>query len=78
MWWLVVLPARHLGVEVQAIMNPAVGRLVWGAGLAAMLLLLPNIAGVPLRPGFDLYYASLLCTLLVGFVLFADVAVGDT
>jgi hypothetical protein len=78
MWWLVVLPARHLGVEVQAIINPAVGRLVWGAGLAAMILLLPNIAGLPLRPGFDLYYASLLCTLLVGFVLFADVAVGDT
>jgi len=78
MWWLVLLPARHVGVEVRAIITPAVGRLVWGAGLAAMLLLLLNIAGLPLRPGFDLYYASLLSTLLVGFVLFADVAVGDT
>jgi heme/copper-type cytochrome/quinol oxidase subunit 4 len=77
-WWLVLLPARHLGVEVLAIINPAVGRLVWGAGLAGMLLLLLNIVGLPLRPGFDLYYAGLLVTLLVGFVLFADAAVGES
>ena len=77
MWWLVLIPARHLGVlgiEVQAIINPAVTRVVWAAGLAGMLFLLLNIVGVPLRPGFDLYYAGLLSTVLVGFVLFADVA----
>lgn len=78
MWWLVLRPARQLGVEVQAIINPVVGKLVWGAGLAGMVLLLLNIVGFPLRPGFDLYYAGLLVTLLVGFVLFADVAVGDS
>ena len=77
MWWLVLLPARRLGVEVQNIINPVVGRLVWGGGLAGMLLLLLNVVGLPLRPGFDLYYAGLLSGLLVGFVLFADVAVGD-
>ena len=77
-WWLVLLPARQLGVEVQAIINPIVGRLLWGAGLAGMLLLLLNVVGLPLRPGFDLYYAGLLSGLLVGFVLFADVAVGES
>jgi hypothetical protein len=71
-------PARRLGVAVQNIMNPVVGRLVWGAGLAGMLLLLLNIVGLPLRPGFDLYYAGLLVTLPVGFVLFADAAVGES
>src|SRR5262245_38633479 len=78
MWWLVLLPACRLGVEVQNIINPVVGRLVWGAGLAGMLLLLLNIVGLPLRPGFDLYYAGLLVNLLVGFVLFADAAVGES
>ena len=78
MWWLVLLPARYLGPQVQTLINPVVGRLAWGAGLATMLLLLLNIVGLPLRPGFDLYYAALLSTLLVGFVLFADVAVGES
>jgi hypothetical protein len=76
-WWLVVVPARRLGIEVQVIINPVVGRLVWSAGLVAVVLLLLNIVGLPLRPGFDLYYAALLSTLLVGFVLFADVAVSE-
>jgi hypothetical protein len=77
-WWLVVLPARHIGLEVRTIINPVVGRLVWAAGFAGMLFLLLNIVGLPLRPGFDLYYAALLSTLLVGFVLFADVAVDES
>lgn len=76
-WWLVLLPSRRLGVEVQAIISPAVGRLVWLTGLAGYLFLLLNVVGVPLRPGFDLYYAGLLSTLLVGFALFADVAVAE-
>jgi hypothetical protein len=78
MWWLVLRPARRLGVEVQSIISPVGGRLVWAAGVVGMLSLLFNIVGLVLRPGFDLYYTGLLLTLLVGFALFADVAVGDT
>jgi hypothetical protein len=68
-WWLIRVPARDFvdrGIDVQAIINPVV--LFW------ML----NIVGLPLRPGFDMYYAGLLSTLLVGFVLFADVAVVES
>jgi hypothetical protein len=54
-----------------------VSRLVWGAGLLSMLLLALNLAGVPFAPSFNLYYASLLATLLNGFVLFADVAASE-
>lgn len=81
MWWLVQVPARHLvglGIDVQAIINRAVTRVVWGAGLGGMLFFLLNIVGVPLHPGFNLYYTGLLSTLLVGFVLFADVAVVES
>lgn len=77
MWWLVLRPARQVGVEVRNIIGPAAGRLVWATGLAGMFLLLLNIVGLPLQPGFDLYYAGLLLTLLVGFSLFADVVVTD-
>jgi hypothetical protein len=37
-----------------------------------------NAVGPPLRPGFDLYYAAPLITLLAGWVLFADAAVGES
>ena len=80
-WWLVRVPARHLGgqgIDVQAIINPVVTRLVWAAAFAGLLFWLLNIVGLPLRPGFDMYYAGLLSTLLVGFVLFADVAVVES
>ena len=80
-WWLVTIPARRLrvlGIEVQAIINRTVTRLVWAAAFAGMLFFLLNVVGLPLRPGFDLYYAGLLSTVLVGFVLFADVAMGES
>ena len=80
-WWLVRVPARHLGdrgIDVQAIINPVVTRLVWAVSFVGLLFLLLNIVGLPLRPGFDMYYAGLLSTLLVGFVLFADVAVVES
>ena len=80
-WWLVRVPARRLeglGINVQAIINPMVTRLVWGVAFAGLVFLVLNIVGLPLRPGFDMYYAGLLSTLLVGFVLFADVAVVES
>jgi hypothetical protein len=80
-WWLVRVPARHLedrGIDVQAIINPVVTRLVWAAGFAGLAFWMLNIVGLPVRPGFDMYYAGLLSTLLVGFVLFADVAVVES
>jgi hypothetical protein len=40
--------------------------------------LLLNSIGVPFPPGPDLYYAGLLGTLLVGFLLFADVAIAES
>jgi hypothetical protein len=84
-WWLVRAPARHLaiaklgavGIEVQAIINPAFTRLVWAVAFAGLLSLSLNIVGLPVRPGFHLYYAGHLSMLLVGFVLFADVAVRE-
>jgi hypothetical protein len=74
--WLVILPIRSLGREALGIFNPLVTKLIWGAGLVTILCLVLNAAGVPFRPGFDLYYGGLLASLLVGFGLFADVAAG--
>ncbi len=73
-WWLVLLPSRRLGKEVLIILNPLVSKLGWGIGNASLLCLLLNTVGFPLRPNFDLYYAGLMASLLVGFALFADVA----
>ena len=79
MRWLVLLPSRELGAAaVQAILSPLVSRTVWATGLLGYLLFLLNIVGMPLQSGFDLYYAGLFSTLLVGFALFADVAVADS
>lgn len=78
LWWVIILPSRQLGIEVRAIMTPVIGRLVWIFGLGGCALLLVNIVGLPLRPGFDLYYAGLLSALLPGFALFADVATTDS
>jgi hypothetical protein len=77
MWWLVVLPSRALGQGTLAILNPLASRLIWGAGLVALLLLVLNVVGFPASPSFNVYYAALLATLMVGFALFADVAVSD-
>ena len=42
------------------------------ATLGALLL---NFSGVPVAPGFGLYYTSLLLGLIVVFVMFADAVV---
>ena len=80
-WWLVQVPARRLaalGIDVQTIINPVFTRLAWIAGGAGTVLFLLNMVGLPLHPGFNIYYAGLLSTLLVGFVTFADVAVVES
>ena len=77
MWWLVYLPSRALGQGTLTILNPLASKLVWGAGLVALLLLVLNVVGFPASPSFNVYYAALLATLMVGFALFADVAVAD-
>jgi hypothetical protein len=78
LWWLVILPIRRLGEHERVIINPFASKVVWGAGFGALLLLLLNALGVPFPPSFDLYYAALLVTLLIGFALFADVAAGSS
>jgi hypothetical protein len=78
LWWLVVLPNRTLRAGERVILNPVANKVIWGTGLVALACLLLNALGIPFRPGFDLYYAGLLATLLVGFALFADVAIGES
>jgi len=77
LWWLVIVPNRKLGPEERVILNPLASKVIWGTGMLALLCMLSNAIGIPFRPGFDLYYAGLLATLLIGFALFADVAAGN-
>ena len=78
MRWLVILPIRGLGEDARVILHPVVSKFVWGAGYGSILCLLVNTIGIPIRPGFDLYYVALLGALIGGFALFADVAVGES
>ncbi len=77
MWWLVLLPIRTLGGDAQIILSPLASKFIWGTGLVTFLLLGLNVIGLPFDPSFNLYYAALLMNLLVGFALFADVAVAE-
>ena len=74
MWWLVILPIRALGVEARTILHPVVSRFTYFVGYLSIACLLLNTIGIGFSPNFSLYYAGLLGWLLVGFVLFADVA----
>lgn len=76
--WLVFLPLRSLGEEARNILNPLARRLIYGGGYLGFACLALNSIGIGFRPNFDLYYASLLVTLLVGFALFADVATKES
>jgi hypothetical protein len=78
LWWLVILPNRSLGEDERIILSPLVNTVAWGFGLLALLLFLLNAVGIPFQPNFDLYYAGLLASLLVGFALFADVVTGNS
>ena len=74
MWWLVILPIRALGAEARTILHPVVTRFTYFVGYLSIACLLFNTIGIGFSPNFSLYYAGLLGWLLVGFVLFADVA----
>jgi len=74
MWWLVILPIRELGAEARLILHPVVTTFTYIVGYLSIACLLLNTIGIGFSPNFNLYYAGLLGTLLVGFVLFADVA----
>ncbi len=74
MWWLVILPIRALGAEARTILHPVVTRFTYFVGYLSIACLLLNTIGIGFSPNFSLYYAGLLGWLLVGFVLFADVA----
>lgn len=78
LWWLVIIPSRVLGPGVRLILNPLATRFLWGVALFSAACLASNAIGLPLRPGFHLYYAGHLGMLLVGFMLFADVVVAKS
>ena len=78
MWWLVILPIRTLGDEARVILNPVVTKFTYTSGYLGFACLLLNTIGMGFRPNFELYYACLLATLLVGFALFADVATRES
>jgi hypothetical protein len=73
--WVDIQLRAHGGVSVILINVPVtliVNILI--AGTYGALLF--NLVGVPMAPGFGLYYASSLLGLSIVFVLFADVVVG--
>ena len=78
LWWLVIVPNRRLTEEERTILTPLAGRIIWGIGLLSLVLFLVNAVGLPLPPSFSVYYGGLLSGLLIGFALFADVAIGST
>jgi len=59
------------------ILNSAANVLVQLLTVASVIVLPMNALGVFGNPGFGPYYASLLLALCVGFMVFADVVVGD-
>jgi hypothetical protein len=78
LWWLVILPNRKLGDDERVILGPHVNTVVWATGVLSLLLFMLNAVGIPFQPNFNLYYAGILGSLLVGFALFADVVTGSS
>jgi hypothetical protein len=77
LWWLVIVPNRRLAEEDRTILAPLTGRIIWGIGWLSLGLFMVNAVGFPLPPSFNVYYGGLLCGLVIGFALFADVAIGS-
>jgi hypothetical protein len=73
----VVLPLRRIGYPSGMLRHRGARFLVNGGGAASVLLFPLNAVGIPVAPGFALYYASLMLGFAVGFVLFADVVLLD-
>jgi hypothetical protein len=74
LWWLVILPTRDLGADERIIINPLMNTFSWSIGYLGLVLFLLNSIGLPYQPNFHVFYGALLGHLLIGFVLFADVA----
>ena len=77
MRWLVVLPIRRLGDEARTILHSSVTRFVYLAGYLGLGCFALNAIAIGFEPSLDIYYVGLLTFLVVGFVLFADVATRD-
>jgi hypothetical protein len=77
-WWLVLVPNRRLGPEVGVVVTPNLSRATYATAIAGFVCLGVNAIGIPFDPNFELYYTGQLTTLLVGFVLFADVATRES
>ena len=72
----VVLSLRALGGTSVILISLPVTLVTNALNAAVFGALLLNLVGVPMVPGFGLYYSAQLIGLTVVFVLFADVVVG--
>ena len=71
----VIFQLSALGGINRVVINVAVTRITNALSAVVFAALLFNLVGVPMAPGFGLYYASSLLGLSVVFVLFAGVVV---
>ena len=71
----VIIQIRALGGVSVILINVPVTRITNALSAIVLGALLLNLVGVPVAPGFGLYYASSLLGLSVVFVLFASVVV---
>lgn len=78
MTWGVVLPMARLGRRAFFILSRGMTAVAWGLAGLCSFALVANVAGVPAAPNFYLYYSVLAAGLVIGLILFADVALrGD-
>jgi len=79
LWFLHLMESSSTVWRLTSIIIlPVATRLIYGGGYLGFACLALNSIGIGFRPNFDLYYAGLLATLLVGFALFADVATRES
>ncbi len=72
---MVYLQVRTLGGSSAVLINAPVTLISRVLSVATLGALLLNFLGVPVAPGFGLYYTSLLLSLTLVFVMFADAVV---
>ena len=72
---LILIPMRTLGASNFTIINAPVNYAILAMSVVVLGSLVVNIIGVPIAPGFALYYLACLLGLIINFFVFADLIV---
>ena len=75
MMFLIIIPMRALGATNLTIINAPVNYAIFAMSVVVLGSLVLTIIGVPIAPGFALYYLACLFGLIICFFVFADLVI---